>query len=127
MPTDERIRFDVPQNIAPLEHSAQSCHQPPRGIVGPPWFDLPLLKQRQLLPEEEILGCKRTARPDSDSEKATEIEQYDRYSNKAVRRAGGIERMPNWTDVQESAPTSSLNSYRWRRHCRGLYQTPIVA
>ncbi len=54
----------------------------------PPWFDLPLLKQGQLLPKEEILGYKRTARPDSDSEKATEIEQYDRYSNKAVSESG---------------------------------------
>jgi hypothetical protein len=31
----------------------------PLGVSGPSWFDFPFLKQRQLLPEEEILGCKR--------------------------------------------------------------------
>ena len=33
VPTDERVRFHVPQRIAPGEHSAQSRHHPPRGIV----------------------------------------------------------------------------------------------
>jgi hypothetical protein len=88
MPSDERIRFDVPQSIAPLEHSAQSRHHPPRGIGGPSWFNLPLLKQRQLLPEEQILGCKDAARPDPDREKAAEIEQHDHRSNKAMPQSG---------------------------------------
>ena len=40
---------------APLEHSAQSRHQPASGIVGPSGFDLALLEERQLLAEKEIL------------------------------------------------------------------------
>jgi hypothetical protein len=88
MPADQRIGLDVPQNIAPLEHSAQGCHQPPCGIVCSSWFNLPLLKQRQLLPEEQILGCKRTPGPSSDREKTTDIEQYDGRSNQAVPDSG---------------------------------------
>jgi hypothetical protein len=45
-----------------------------RGIVGPSGFNPPLLKQRQLLPEEQVLGCQRAARPDASGEKAAEIE-----------------------------------------------------
>jgi hypothetical protein len=35
VPTDERIRFYLPQSIAPSEHPAQNCHHPARGIIGP--------------------------------------------------------------------------------------------
>ena len=41
MPADERIRFCIPQSVAPREHSAQSCHHPARGIIGPASFHLP--------------------------------------------------------------------------------------
>jgi hypothetical protein len=84
MPTDERIWFHIPQSIAPFEHSAQSRHHPPCGIVDPSRFHLPLLKQRQLLPEEQILGRKRAPGPDAADEKATAIEQHDRRSNETV-------------------------------------------
>ena len=30
-------------------------------------------------------------------------------------------------DKREPRPVANLTSYRWQRHCRGLYQTPIAA
>jgi hypothetical protein len=44
--------IDIPQIIAPGKHLAQSRHHPSRGIIGPSWFNLPFLKERQLLSEE---------------------------------------------------------------------------
>lgn len=64
MPADEGIRLGALSSIAPREHSAQSCHHPARSIIGLSWFDLPFLKQRQLLPQEQIFGGKRAARPE---------------------------------------------------------------
>jgi hypothetical protein len=72
MPPDERIGFDIPQGIPPLEHSAQSRHHPARGIVGSSWFHLPFLKQRQLLPQEQILSSQRPMGPDCNSEQPAE-------------------------------------------------------
>ena len=43
------------------EHSAQGGHHPPGRIVGPSWFDLSLLEERQLLPKEEILRSQGAA------------------------------------------------------------------
>lgn len=55
VPTDERIRLHVHQRIAPREYSAQGRHHQPSGVVGASRFNLSLLEQRQLFPEEEIL------------------------------------------------------------------------
>jgi putative transposase len=30
-------------------------------------------------------------------------------------------------DTREPRPVANLKSYRWQRHCRGLYQTAIAA
>src|SRR5262245_10786734 len=54
VPSDERIRLYNNQRFAPREHSAQSRHHPPRGVIGSPWSDLPRLEERQLFPDEEI-------------------------------------------------------------------------
>ena len=88
MPTDQRIRFDVRQHIAPREHSTQSCHRPPRGIICPSRFNLPLLKESQLLPKEQILGCKCPTRASSDNQKTSEIEQDEHRSNETVPQSG---------------------------------------
>ena len=43
------------------------------------------------------------------------------------RTHGGLEgRLPEPT-AEGSVPPIGLDSYQWRRHCRGLYQTPIAA
>jgi len=43
------------------------------------------------------------------------------------RTHGGVEgRLPEPT-AEGSVPPIGLDSYQWRRHCRGLYQTPIAA
>ena len=73
MPADERIGFDVHQGVTPREHAAQNHHQQPRGIIGPVWLPLPLLEQRELLSQEEVLGCQRTARPRNEYEEMGEI------------------------------------------------------
>jgi hypothetical protein len=88
VPTDERIGFDVPESIAPPEHAPQSRHHPASGIGGPSWSHLSLLKQGQLLAEEQIFGCEHTPRPETESEKTTAIEQDERRSNKAVAQGG---------------------------------------
>ena len=43
-----------------------------------------------------------------------------------------IERMRGWKGacrnrLREERYHQLVGSYRWRRHCRGLYQTPIAA
>ena len=69
------------------EHSAQSPHHPARGISGPSWFNFPFLKHCLLLPKEQILRCKRAARPESNSDKTTEIEKHDHRSQKKCWKA----------------------------------------
>jgi hypothetical protein len=88
MPTDQRIRFDVPQHIAPREHSTQSCHRPPRGIICPSRFNLPLLKESQLLlPKEQILGCKCPARASSDTRRRARSSRTSIAVARQCRRA----------------------------------------
>lgn len=59
-----------------------------RGIIGPSWFNLPFLKQRQLLPEEQIPGCQSAARPEPESDKTTQIEKHDHRSKGTVTQSG---------------------------------------
>ena len=84
MPANERIGLDVPQNITPREHLADSRHNPPRGIVGPPRLDVSLPKQRQLLPQEQILRCECATAPKADADKANEIEQNQYHRDEAM-------------------------------------------
>jgi hypothetical protein len=41
--------------------------------MGPAWLHLPLLKQRELFSQIEVLGCKCAARPRSEHEETAEI------------------------------------------------------
>jgi cytochrome b len=75
MPTDERIRLHVHQRIAPREHSAQSGHYPPGGIVRASWSDLPFLKERQLFAKEEILRGQGAVGTGREENKPTQVEQ----------------------------------------------------
>ena len=71
MPTDERIRLDIHQRIAPGEHPTQGRHHPTGGIVGSSWFDLALLEERQLLTKEEVFcsqGSTGMGREDTQTE-----------------------------------------------------------
>ena len=56
VPTQERIRLDIHQRVAPGEPLTQSRQHPAGGSVGPSRPDLPLLEQGQLLSQEEVLG-----------------------------------------------------------------------
>jgi hypothetical protein len=100
VPPDERIRFYIPESIAPGEHPAQSCHRPVRGITGPSWFNLPFLKQRQpasggtdsRLPERgETGGRKRQDDPNRETRSAAKkqcrraAEQNQRSGQKRSR------------------------------------------
>jgi putative transposase len=50
---------------------------------------------------------------------------FQQYYNGHRTHAGLDGRVP---ESAVDGPTSiSLDSYRWRRHCRGLYQTPMAA
>ncbi len=51
---------------------------------------------------------------------------FQHYSNGYRTHAGLEGRLPE-PAVSESVTPIDLDSYQWRRHCRGLYQTPIAA
>ena len=54
------------------------------------------------------------------------LAEFQHYYN-GHRTHGGLEgRLPEPT-AEGSAPPIGLDSYQWRRHCRGLYETPIAA
>jgi hypothetical protein len=55
----------------------------------------------------------------------TKLFDFQHYYNGHRTHAGLDGRVP---ESAVNGPTSiGLDSYRWRRHCRGLYQTPIAA
>jgi putative transposase len=51
---------------------------------------------------------------------------FQHYYNGHRTHVGLEGRLPEPT-VDGSVSPIGLDSYRWRRHCRGLYQTPIAA
>jgi hypothetical protein len=59
-------------------------HQSAGGIVSSVGSDLPLLKECQLLPEEQILSCESAAGIGEHKCKAAKIEQDHRSSAKAM-------------------------------------------
>ena len=46
--------------------------------MGPAWLHLPLLKQRELFLQIEVLGCQFAARPHTEHEEMGEIVRYGR-------------------------------------------------
>jgi hypothetical protein len=132
VPTDEGIGLDIHQCISPIEESAQSRHDPPRGIVGLSWFNLPFLKQRQLLSKEQILGREGVARPKAGREKVAEVQQHDGGSAQAVPKSGE-ENQQRGHDAQDrtlrgtSRCSAPFGADFADHNCRGLYQTPIDA
>src|SRR5215475_12661153 len=56
----------------------------------------------------------------------TKLLDFQHYFN-AHRTHAGLEGGLPEPDVGGSAPPLALGSYRWQKHCRGLYQTPIAA
>jgi len=56
----------------------------------------------------------------------TKLLDFQRYYNGYRAHAGLDGRTPNpSTDL--GCGRANLSSYRWQRHCRGLYQTPMAA
>ena len=55
----------------------------------------------------------------------TKLLDFQRYYNDHRTHAG--EGRPPEPAAAGPASPIGLNSYRWRSHCRGLYQTPIAA
>ena len=66
MPSDQRVRFHDREDGSPVDQLGQHHEGDPRRIISPAGFDPALLVKRQLLPEEQILGCQ--LRPRSDGE-----------------------------------------------------------
>jgi len=52
------------------------------------------------------------------------LREFQKYFNEHRTHAGLKGRLPN--SGRPGAPIS-FASYRWQKHCRGLYQTPIAA
>ena len=55
----------------------------------------------------------------------TKLFDFQQYYNGYRTHAGLDGRVPE--SVVDGPTSISLDSYRWRRHCRGLYQTPMAA
>jgi len=72
MPSDKSFGLDRDQSVTPVEKPAQRRHQPTSGIIGPPGFNLPFLKHRELLPEKQVLGGERGAGLQDEKWKQTE-------------------------------------------------------
>ena len=87
MPSDERVRLHIHRRIAPLEHLAQGRHHPPGGIVGPSWPDLPLLEERQLFPEEEVLRRQYDTGSTEEEHKPAEVGQHLAKGTEEVSKA----------------------------------------
>ena len=84
VPAEEGIGLDLHQGAAPPEPACENSHDQPSGILGPVWFHLVLLKQRERLGQEEVLGCQCAARPGSEHEKTDEITRDEGQSVEAV-------------------------------------------
>ena len=56
----------------------------------------------------------------------TKLLDFQHYYNGPRTHAGLEGRLPEPT-VDGSVTPIALDSYQWRRHCRGLYQTPVAA
>jgi transposase InsO family protein len=52
------------------------------------------------------------------------LRAFQNYFNRHRTHSGLEGRLP---EPGEPQPTLNFDSYRWQRHCRGLYQTPIAA
>ena len=48
------------------------------------WLQLPLLEQRELFSQEEVLGCQRAARPRNENEEMNEIAHNGRQRREAM-------------------------------------------
>lgn len=55
MPADEGVRPHDDEGVLPVEQPTQRCHHEPSRVVGTARSALPFDKERELLPEEEIL------------------------------------------------------------------------
>ena len=56
----------------------------------------------------------------------TKLLDFQHYFN-AHRTHAGLEGRRPEPSIRGSASPLDFGSYRWQRHCRGLYQTPIAA
>src|SRR5215472_4444829 len=65
----------------------------------------------------------RPRRPEKTDLEA-KLREFQRFFNEHRTHAGLGGRLP---DSGGPAPPINFASYRWQKHCRGLYQTPIAA
>ena len=60
------------------------------------------------------------------TDKHSKLVDFQHYFN-AYRTHAGLEGRLAEPSIHGSASAIDFGSYRWRSHCRGLYQTPIAA
>jgi hypothetical protein len=58
------------------------------------------------------------------ADREAKLREFQEYFNQHRTHAGLEGRLP---DSRGPASPISFASYRWQKHCRGLYQTPIAA
>jgi hypothetical protein len=69
VPGDEGPGPHYNQSVSPIEPAAEQHQGQARGIVGTSGLDLALLVERELLAQEQILGCERGSGPQAETEK----------------------------------------------------------
>ncbi len=55
------------------------------------------------------------------------LESFQRYYNEERGHCGIDGASPLQKSDEKSSTVISLNNYRWKKHCRGLFQLPIAA
>ncbi len=93
MPADKGIGLDYHWRHPPIEQPTDRDHQPSGSVVSPVRFDLPLLEERQLLPQKQVLRRQAIAGISSQTDGPKEIEQDDRGGPEAMSRGDEEEKM----------------------------------
>ena len=74
------------------------------------------------------LGCRKIAEQISSAfGLERKLEGYQEYYNRYCCHTGLAGLTPAQRSGAPSLPTTRLDSYRWRQHCDGLFQTPAAA
>ena len=109
MPAEERGRLDNGQCLTPGEAPGQQNQREPHRVWSPPRRYLPLPIQRQLLPQEQLLGREGGPRPETARQEPHEI--HPERGTHAVKVNDRRDSSHDGSDF----PPSDLNSPQYLR------------